>query len=362
MSLINQMLIDLERRGQAASGAAVLNGLGAERPAAERRNNRGLPLVAMLAGSMIVATIVIFDDPDGTAEPRIADTVMLAANSRAPAPQSTNTPASPGNDAMTMLAPPPSERPSSRHTSKDRPPAKEASTSVQQTMTPTLRKRKPENSTTRTLPPDSGLNKRLRPLTRQEQAQQAWQRGQQQLAANDSASARLSLTRAITLAPSMTQARASLAALLINEGRLGEAEELLRDGLSRTTRSPELARLYARLLLHRRQPGEAIDILRTSAPALSADSEYHALLASALLQENNAADAAGIYRRLLQNDPARGTWWLGLAVSLETLGERDRAYHAYQQAARTDEGKHRLAGLIRQRLQRLGHNAMDTSS
>jgi tetratricopeptide (TPR) repeat protein len=124
-------------------------------------------------------------------------------------------------------------------------------------------------------------------------------------------------------------ARAALAALLINSGRLSEAGPLLDDGLMLDPSAIGLVRLRARLLIDN---GKSEEALRLLSEAPLAGPEDSALLA-ALYQRNGAhQEAVYEYRAALDGDPGRGVWWLGLAISLEGLGETTAAAEAYQRA------------------------------
>ncbi|MBI1195737.1 MAG: tetratricopeptide repeat protein [Gammaproteobacteria bacterium] len=179
------------------------------------------------------------------------------------------------------------------------------------------------------------IEKHLRPLSNEELAGEAWQKGLQKLSAGDTDGAIERFRHALALQPDHIEARWSLAATLINQSNLDEADVLLAKGIELTHNAPRLAQLYAHLLLSRGHPEKALKILDTAPPPVKDDTEYHALLASILVREGQHARAANIYGSLLAVDSSKGVWWLGLGVCAEALAKPMEAVTAYERAAGT---------------------------
>ncbi len=127
------------------------------------------------------------------------------------------------------------------------------------------------------------------------------------------------------------------------------AEQALRRGLISAKEPAPLAKLYARLLLDRDEKDAAVGILRTHRPVAASDTEYDAFLAALLQQLGQYAEAGEIYRKLLTVEPDSGSWWIGLAMSSDSIGNRPDALSAFQRALRTDSLKTPLARYARQR-------------
>ncbi|WP_028111445.1 hypothetical protein [Ferrimonas kyonanensis] len=64
--------------------------------------------------------------------------------------------------------------------------------------------------------------------------------------------------------------------------------------------------------------------------------------------------AVSDYQALTQAQPEQGRWWLGLAYSLDRMGQYSKALPAYQQAARTNTLSTSARQYIDQRLKQLG--------
>jgi tetratricopeptide (TPR) repeat protein len=131
--------------------------------------------------------------------------------------------------------------------------------------------------------------------------------------------------------PEHAQARTRLVDGLAAAGRPAEALRVLRAGPGRKN-DPERARLEARLLVEQRSDAEAIAVLDRSLGAAGGDPEYEAFLA-ALLQRSGAHERAlALYEASVAEEPGRADWWLGRAISEETLGKGAEALLSLRRA------------------------------
>lgn len=73
----------------------------------------------------------------------------------------------------------------------------------------------------------------------------------------------------------------------------------------------------------------AVTLMETTTPNYEASS-YYALLAGLYQKTGRFREAAGHYRQLLRDDPEQGTYWLGLAVSLDSLQQYQAALDAFR--------------------------------
>jgi MSHA biogenesis protein MshN len=128
------------------------------------------------------------------------------------------------------------------------------------------------------------------------------------------------------------QARLLLAGLYMQQQRNSRAESVLASGLLHYPQHAPYARLYAQLLATQARDSEAINILRGALPAAGEDAEYHALLAGLYQRSGKPEAAADSYRGALRLAPAHGEWWMGLGISSEQAGDVDTATTAYRQA------------------------------
>lgn len=76
----------------------------------------------------------------------------------------------------------------------------------------------------------------------------------------------------------------------------------------------------------------AVTMLETTTPKYE-ESSYYALLAGLYQKMGRFREAVGHYRQLLNNEPEQGTYWLGLAVSLDSLQDYQDALVAFQRTS-----------------------------
>jgi tetratricopeptide (TPR) repeat protein len=154
---------------------------------------------------------------------------------------------------------------------------------------------------------------------------------------------------ALTIDPGNGAVWSYLYSTLVKASKPAAAEQALRRGLISAKEPAPLAKLYARLLLDRDEKDAAVGILRTHRPVAASDTEYDAFLAALLQQLGQYAEAGEIYRKLLTVEPDSGSWWIGLAMSSDSIGNRPDALSSFQRALRTDSLKTPLARYARQR-------------
>ena len=386
MSLVNQMLQDLEQRRTAEAGVSPLGGLSAT--AALSANGRGtnyLLLGTTLAFAFIAALAAAYmfgalesvlgqmtqekaapsssPNHDGLTRNPVQPALALATTIPAAQPENVESKnrvqaaaveplVSARSQSVVKNPPPLSKHHDEQAVSQTKVVKTEAITVVAQTtkQEPLQRGEQSSADTTTTeagntnaesvaadvvLPANDNtfhIEKQIRPLTKTQQAQQAFQKAVQLLGRGDEQKARAALNEALSLQPAHVPARETLAALLLNTGHLSEAETLLRTGLRITPSAAALAKLYARLLVDRGDTATAVTVLERALPAAVSDPDYFALLAAFYQRLGRHAQAAQIYRQVLAARPGNASWWLGLAVSLESMAEPTQALEAYERA------------------------------
>ncbi|MDX1404906.1 MAG: tetratricopeptide repeat protein [Woeseiaceae bacterium] len=157
-------------------------------------------------------------------------------------------------------------------------------------------------------------------------------RAMQAMRTNDLVAAERLLREALTIDPANVNSWSFLYGVLKTASRPAAAEQALQQGLALTDEPAPLAKLYARKLLDRGDKGAAIRVLDAHRPAAGLDTEYDAFLAALLQQAGQYEEAGEIYRNLLTIDPNSGAWLVGLAMSNDSLGYREEALFAFEQA------------------------------
>jgi len=178
-------------------------------------------------------------------------------------------------------------------------------------------------------------------------------RGLTAMRGNDLPTAERLFREALTIDPGDGAVWSYLYSVLVRASKPGAAEQALRRGLISAKQPAPLAKLYARMLLDRGEKDAAVSMLRTHRPLPATDIVYDAFLAALLHQLGQYTEARDIYRKLLTVEPSTGSWWIGLAMSDESLGNRPEALSAFQRALRTQSLKIPLTRYARRRIAEL---------
>jgi MSHA biogenesis protein MshN len=173
---------------------------------------------------------------------------------------------------------------------------------------------------------------RVRTLTPAEQAQQAFEQGAAALRQEQPRRAEDLLREALALQPGHSEARLALASLQLRLQRPAEALALLAAGLALEPQSVELARLRGHLLLQQDRLQEARRVLETAAPGASERADYQALLGTLYQRLGAHEQAVNHYRQALGLQPDQCLWWMGLGVSLEQTHQGGAAREAFRTA------------------------------
>jgi MSHA biogenesis protein MshM len=126
-------------------------------------------------------------------------------------------------------------------------------------------------------------------------------------------------------------ARESLALILIQLGAIEAAISVLNEGLEIDPAHLPFAMLRARLSVELGAIDEAVGILE--AVSLDDFDVDHAAFLAALLQRRNEHDRSiALYSQVLNSNPDRAIWWMGLGISLEAKRRSEDALKIYRTA------------------------------
>jgi len=128
------------------------------------------------------------------------------------------------------------------------------------------------------------------------------------------------------------QTRETYAKFLMNEGDSASANALVMSGLELAPNHSGFKKVKARLLIAEGNIKEAVDLLQSRAPLVAEDLEYHEILASAQLASRDYDGAVLSYTGLVQQDQSQGRWWYGFAAAQDALGNMTAARQAYARA------------------------------
>jgi MSHA biogenesis protein MshN len=153
--------------------------------------------------------------------------------------------------------------------------------------------------------------------------------------------------------PSLHTARESLAFVLVQRGQTDAAQALLKDGLAWPQGAAGLAPLAARLALEKGDQPTAERWLQQGLAQSPQDAMLNGLMGTTLREQNRCQEASGHYLKALQRDPSMPGWLVGVALCWESMGLRLDAREALERAARSGRLNTELRAFVDDKLQRL---------
>lgn len=344
MSVINQMLIELEKRGVARP-----SNQDTVRPVPVEEKHRygwyvlaaGILLVTIagwlyyrqsLEPGLSVAKTNVFIPP----HIQSVSQVLVIAQASAPA---VSEPVNPMKESSASAVP--AQPALSEHL-----PSVQAVTEIRGTSAVAAASVVPEKA-------PALLSKKLKPETVQQQAENAFRRGNRLVQQGKIQEATEAYTEALRLDPGHVQAREALVATLIQNKRNTEAEKWLQETLQQNPAQPHFAMLLARLQVERNAVPAALDTLEKSQVYARQQPDYAAFVAALLQRQNRHQEAVTHYQVALQAEPDNGIWLMGLGISLQALSHNEEALAAYRKASGTQDLSPELRQFVKQRIDQI---------
>lgn len=347
MSLINQMLRDLDRRkGAAGNGGAVPPAY--TRPAPRRSPWLILAFVAVAVLAAVAGWLAWEQYTGGQA----TQTETVAANRPKPASVPATAPA-------TVAKPEPQPRTPSPVASRPEPPPAPSVPRTETVRQTPVRKPAPvvaaspaaDDTPTGDAATPGTVRKSARPVTSLQRAEEHYRRAYTLLSRGQVEAGEAALRRALAADAGHDKARELLALVMVRAGRYVEAGELLREGLAIHPGNRQQVQILAQVLDHQGRTAEAVQLLERHRPTeVATDPDLVALLAAYYRKQQRHAEAADLYRRLTAARPDNGLWWIGLGLSLEALARPDAAREAFRKARDTGSLTEPLRKFVADRL------------
>lgn len=367
MSLINQVLNDLEQRG-----ARALPDQPAIRPVSTQGKQRQKIVPAAVALILACAAAGLWwgYTQRKSSLPENAATVQTAAQA-APAPQAVaqavaiTVPDAPQNETLQETGAPASHL--SFELSSIPPPASlyakpvPAKTPVAMTTkgaTPDQSHNKPaplpaaDNRTPVAAPPGS-VNKQIKQVSPQQLADNEFRKANGLMQQGRSTEAITAYEEALQLDASHDSARQALVSLLLESKRNTDAERVLQDGLKHNPKHGSFSMLLARLQVERNELALALETLQKGLPYAERQADYQAFVAALLQRQGRHKEAVAHYQTALQLSPGSGIWLMGLGISLQALQHNEEARDAFKRAIESHTLNAELQAFVSQRLKEL---------
>ncbi len=199
----------------------------------------------------------------------------------------------------------------------------------------------------------ANVTKQVRQLTPSQRAENEYRKALSLVQQGRVAEATDALSLALQQDARHAAARQTLIGLLIEARRFGEAERRLQEGLSLDRAQPELAMTLARLQVERGDTDAAITTLERSQSHAADRADYQAFMAALLQRQGRHGEAIEHYRQALRRSPS-AVWQMGLGISLQAENRYQEAREAFSRARAANTLSPELQAFVEQRLRQLG--------
>lgn len=338
MSLINQMLRDLEQRNTTNTASAPKLAL---KPAPDTQHQRRRYWLIAFALTLPLHYVWRQTHSTQAEHPAVATTAMAL-------------PAAPAQ----ISAPTPSE--SLKTTQPKAPPAnargtQPAAIKAEQVIPPS-KAVAPETppAPTNAAPIAPTLASAVKPVKTQTPAEQADILYRRAKTGSSPSAIQAHLRHALQLNPSHLGARTLfLQTLLKAHANPEEIAEFVQESLQLFPGDLLFVKTQAHLYVQQKNFAAATNTLEQINPDSVDDAAYLSLLAAGYQQQQRFPPAEHIYQRLTQQQPEKAEHWLGLAICRDKLNQTQAAAQAYQQALDKNTLNADVVNYIKQRLSAL---------
>ena len=356
MSLINQMLQDLDKRSaDGASGALLHQQI---RTVPKQTKDRRLQLIALflilvLAGVGVWRWLHTSVAVVPVAQP---EAPVLPLTMKSEAVLSTSPVESVPNQILSVPAM--AKAKPVKSSSVVKPAESEATASVNEVVKAST----PDQAPERTAKPvvvvpvntsPSSVNKQMKELTPQQRADSDYRKSVTWIQQGRIIEAIAGLEQAIQADPTHASARQTLVGVLIEGKRQDEALHKLQDGLNLDPGQTGMAMLLARLQLEKGDVHSGTETLQRTLPYALERADYQSFLAALLQREGKHKEAIEHYLAALRKSPQSGVWWMGAGISLQAENRTTDALEAFNRAKATNSLTPELQVFVEQKLKQL---------
>jgi len=197
------------------------------------------------------------------------------------------------------------------------------------------------------------IHKQVRQPTQQELAENEYRKATGLLHQGLPTEAQQGFEAAVRLQPEHHAARQAQVGLLLEARKFSDAERVLQDALALSPAQSGFGVMLARPQVDRGDIIAAVATLRKGLEYGRDNADYHAFLAALLQRQGQHEEAVEQFQAALRLKPALGVWWLGLGMSLQAVNRTADAQEAYRHARSAANIHPELAALADQRLKQL---------
>ena len=201
----------------------------------------------------------------------------------------------------------------------------------------------------------AAIDKQVKELSPQQRAENAYRQAISTLQQGKAAEAISGLEQALRLDPKHVAVRQTLIGVLLDSKRPEEALRHAQEGYRLDPAQVGMAMIFARLQLEKGELRGAIETLEHTLPYATDRSDYQAFLAALLQRNDQYKEAAEHYLIALQKAPQNGVWWMGLGISLRAEHRTAEAQEAFKRAKASNTLSAELLAFVDAQLNQLQH-------
>ena len=369
MSMINQMLKDLDKRQASVSEGQALSGVLLPSPESKHYIRPRFLILLLLAVVFTVGAFVwsrwykprtatpapVVATP--AVAPVVAPAVVVAAAENAPVTPSPAVSPEPTFSANTAAAPAsPAEKPAPAPVvvAKASPlPLTKAPPAPQIAAAQGGATHEVQPDTKHDTKPVASHPAAFKVVSPKQRSENLYRQAVSWIQQGHGAEAQNALRQAVGINPANHDARLLLAALLVDTNRSAEAGALLQAGLGIVPGHSGFSMALARLQLGSGAKEEALATLEQGLPMAGNDPEYHAFLAALLQKKERHEEATQHYITALRSNPSMPLWLIGVGISLRATNKMPDAAEAFQRAMDTGELSPEVAKFADQQLKQI---------
>ncbi len=347
MSLINQVLIDLEKRG-----ADTPLGEAAIRPVPSRER-RPLAITLVIGAVLLLGTLALLKwymaRPQTAAPEHSSAMVAPAAASGAVSAASATIAAS---AEAASAVPGTSPQSASLH---GKPLLEVKAEEMPPVEVKKRARRKPEQgmALAESAPANDSESQQLKKVSPQQRAENEFHKANMAVQEGRTNDALAGYESALLIDPTHKAARRGWVAVLLNLKRNEDAERVLQRGLRHDSHDASFAMLLARLQVERDAVPLALETLQKTLPYAEGQADYQAFVAALLQRQSRHDEAIAHYQIALKLAPNNGVWLMGMGISLQALQRNQDARDAYQRALASNSLSPQLQAFVQKKLQEL---------
>jgi MSHA biogenesis protein MshN len=139
------------------------------------------------------------------------------------------------------------------------------------------------------------------------------------------------LIAALHADPAHAASRQAYVALLLEQQRVDAARRVLQDALAINPGQATFALALARIHAEQRDYAGALEAMERAGP-VARNADFQALRGAVLQRLSRHSEALEAYQNALRGGAQPATTWVGYGISLEALGRRSEAAQAYRRA------------------------------